>query len=55
MTHHQEHQDFYEPVPSTEDEKADAVAALAIIVIAILAAIHFVYTGGLPAFVADFL
>lgn len=32
---------------------ADAVAATAIIVLAILGTIHFVYTGGLPAFIAN--
>lgn len=40
----------YEGQPATEDEKADAFAALVVIVVGILTAIHFVYTGGLPAF-----
>lgn len=38
-----------------ENEAADVKAALAIVVVAVLGAIHFVYTGGLPAFLADFL
>lgn len=31
---------------------ADAVAATAIITLVILGAIHFIYTGGLPAFIS---
>jgi hypothetical protein len=38
-----------------EDERADARAALVIVVVAVLSAIHFVYTGGLPAFFAQVL
>lgn len=45
----------YEPTAPTADEKADALAALSIIVIAILTAIHFIYTGGLPAWFAHVL
>jgi hypothetical protein len=32
---------------------ADAIAATAIIGLVVLGAIHFVYTGGLPAFLAS--
>jgi hypothetical protein len=42
--------EHYQGEPVTEDQKADAIAALAIVVVGVLAAIHFVYTGGLPAF-----
>lgn len=45
----------YEAPAVTQDEKADAVAAFAVIVVAILTAIHFVYTGGLPAFLEHVL
>lgn len=38
-----------------EDERADALAALAVVVVVVLAGIHFVYTGGLPAFFASIL
>lgn len=40
---------------SSTDEAADAKAAFAILALAVLGGIHFVYTGGLPAFLADFL
>lgn len=40
----------YEPTPATQDEKADALAAFSVIVVALLTAIHFIYTGGLLAF-----
>lgn len=33
-----------------QNERADAIAALLVISVAVLAAIHFSYTGGLPAF-----
>ena len=33
---------------------ADAVAATAIITFIVLGAIHFIYTGGLPAFISKF-
>lgn len=45
----------YAEAPATEDEKADAIAALAVIAVAVLAAVHFVYTGGLPAFLGQIL
>lgn len=35
-----------------DNGSADAVAATAIITLVILGAIHFIYTGGLPAFLA---
>ena len=38
-----------------EDERADAIAALVILTVAVLAGIHFAYTGGLPAFIANVL
>lgn len=31
---------------------ADAVAAMSLITLVIVGAIHFIYTGGLPAFIA---
>lgn len=37
------------------NERADAFAAFVVLAVAVLAGIHFVYTGGLPAFVANFL
>lgn len=37
------------------NEKADAIAAFAILSIAILAGINYVYTGGLLAFMASVL
>jgi len=40
----------YEPSAATQDEKADAVAAFTVIVVAILTAINFIYTDGLLAF-----
>ena len=61
MSHHETHentadlQGHYEPQAPTADEKADALAAFAIITIGILAAIHFIYTGGLPAWLAQVL
>ncbi len=36
-----------------ENEKADVKAAFAVVVVAVLGAIHFVYTGGLPAFLSN--
>ena len=36
-----------------DDERADAIAAFAVLTTAVLAGIHFVYTGGLPAFFAN--
>jgi|GEM_PF-2104436 hypothetical protein len=38
-----------------EDERADAFAAFVVIVVAVLAGIHFAYTGGLPGFVTNVL
>lgn len=38
-----------------DNERADAVAAFVVLTVAVLAGIHFVYTGGLPAFVANVL
>ena len=60
MSEHDSHhppafEGHYEPQPITDDEKADAIAALAVITIAILTAIHFIYTGGLLAFFAHVL
>lgn len=45
----------YEPTSATQDEKADALAAFAVIAVALLTAIHFIYTGGLPAFLEHVL
>lgn len=38
-----------------QDERADALTALVIVTLAVLAGIHYVYTGGLPAFIANVL
>lgn len=39
----------------TDNGGSDAVAAVAMITITILAIIHFVYTGGLPAWISHIL
>lgn len=38
-----------------ENERADAIAAFVVLASAVLAGIHFAYTGGLPAFLAHVL
>ena len=39
----------------TDNGTADAIAATALITVAILTAIHLIYTGGLSAFIARVL